>query len=147
MHYWTTSDFLSWHNKNGSIRNIKEFSRRPSTSKIKLIVILAGLNAKNGLRTTQITDRIFKIIEMNHWIDRSSRYSKCLNIWRVEPIINEATSMLVTDVGNEMCWWQFEDVGDGFGHFGHQNPLSLNISLGHQHPKDVTKILILSPTF
>ena len=26
-------------------------------------------------------------------------------------------------------------------------PLSLNISIGNQHPKDVTKILILSPTF
>ena len=24
--------------------------------------------------------------------------------------------MLVTDIGNEMCKWQFKDVGDGFGH-------------------------------
>ena len=55
--------------------------------------------------------------------------------------------MLVTDVGDEMCWGQFEDVDDGFGHFGDQNPLSLNISVGHQHPKDFTKILILSPSW
>ena len=41
----------------------------------------------------------------------------------------------------------FEDVGDGFGHFDHQLPQSLNNSVGHQHPKDVTKILILSPAF
>ena len=30
--------------------------------------------------------------------------------------------MLVMDVGDEMCWWQLEDVGDGFLHFDH--PLS-----------------------
>ena len=58
-----------------------------------------------------------------------------------------ATSMLVTDVGDEMFWIQFEDVSDGFSFFGHQRPLSLNISVGHQHPKDVTKILFLLPTF
>ena len=55
--------------------------------------------------------------------------------------------MLVMDVGDEVCWWQFKNVGDGFGHFGHQHPLSLNINVRRQHPKDVTKILILSPTF
>ena len=57
-----------------------------------------------------------------------------------------ATSMLVTDVGDEMGSWQFQDVGHlrGFGHFGHQHPLSLNISVGGQHPKDVTKVLIRS---
>jgi len=38
-----------------------------------------------------------------------------------------------------------EDVGNAFGYFGHQNPLSLKISVGHQLPKDVTKILIMSP--
>ena len=37
-----------------------------------------------------------------------------------------ATSMLVTDVINdemldEMCWSHFEDVGDGFCHFGRQH--------------------------
>ena len=58
-----------------------------------------------------------------------------------------AISMLVTDFGEEMCWRQFQDVGDAFGYFGHQHPLSLNISVGHQLAKDVTKILILSPTF
>ena len=51
---------------------------------------------------------------------------------------NLATSMLVTDVGDEMWWWQFEDFGDDFGDFGHQHPLFLNISVGHQHRKDVT---------
>ena len=57
-----------------------------------------------------------------------------------------ATSMLVTDVGDEMCLWQLWDVGDGFGCFCRQHPLSLNISVGHQQPKDVTNIEILSPT-
>ena len=26
----------------------------------------------------------------------------------------EATSMLVMDVGDEICWWQLWDVGDRF---------------------------------
>ena len=52
--------------------------------------------------------------------------------------------MLVTNVGHEMCWWQLWDVSDGFDLFCHQHPLSFNISVGHQHPKIVTKIK--SPT-
>ena len=51
-----------------------------------------------------------------------------------------ATSMLVTDVGNEVCWRQLLDVGDGFGRFCHQNPLSLNTSVGHHQTKDATKL-------
>ena len=43
------------------------------------------------------------------------------------------TSMLVTDVGDEKWWWKLLDVGDGFGHFGHQHPLSFYISFVHQH--------------
>ena len=57
-----------------------------------------------------------------------------------------STSMLVTDVGDEMFWSKFQDVGDDFGHFGHQHPLSFNINVEHQHSKDVTKILTLLPT-
>ena len=57
-----------------------------------------------------------------------------------------ATSMLVTDVGEEMCWRQLWDVGDDFGRFYHQHPLSFNISVGHQHPKVVTNIENRSPT-
>ena len=45
-----------------------------------------------------------------------------------------ATSMLMTDVGGEMCWLQLLHVGDGFGRVRHQHPLSINISVEHQHP-------------
>ena len=45
------------------------------------------------------------------------------------------------DVGDG--FWR-RDVGDGFGYFGHQDPLSFYISVGYQHSKDVTKIEILS---
>ena len=55
-----------------------------------------------------------------------------------------ATSMLVTDVGDELCWRQLLDVDDSFGRFYHQHPLFFNISVGHQQPKDVTNIEILS---
>ena len=40
-----------------------------------------------------------------------------------------------------------KDVDDGFGPFGHQNPLSLDISGEQQNPKDVTNILIPSSIF
>ena len=56
-----------------------------------------------------------------------------------------ATSMLVTDVGDKICWRHFWDVGNGFGWFCRQHPLSFSISV-HQHPKDVTNIEILSLT-
>ena len=45
------------------------------------------------------------------------------------------TLMLVADVGDKMCEWQLKDVGDGFGDFGHQHPLSFPISVEHQRPK------------
>ena len=55
------------------------------------------------------------------------------------------------------CWWRMLETkcvgdnfkilvshtnGDGFCHFGYQRSLSFNISVGQQHPKDVTKIVI-----
>ena len=40
--------------------------------------------------------------------------------------IQMVTSMLVTDVGDEMCWWQVWDVGDRFKN--------------HQHNKKVANI-------
>ena len=47
---------------------------------------------------------------------------------------------LVTNVGDEMCWRQLRDIGDGLGRFRHQHPLSLNIL-----SKDVTNIEIVLP--
>ena len=48
--------------------------------------------------------------------------------------------MLVTDVGDEMRWRKLSDVGDRFGRFRHQTPVSFNISFGHQRPKILTKM-------
>ena len=31
----------------------------------------------------------------------------------------------MTDAGDELCWWQFKDFGDGFGHFGYQDRNSI----------------------
>ena len=45
-----------------------------------------------------------------------------------------ATSMLATDVGDEI------------ERFCHQHPLSFSMSVGHQHPKDIIYIEILSQT-
>ena len=66
--------------------------------------------------------------------------------WWIRWALWMVTSMLVTDVGDEMCWWKAYGVGDGFRHFGHYNPLSFYVDIGHKHLKDVTKIEILSPT-
>ena len=49
--------------------------------------------------------------------------------------------MLLTDVGNEMCWWQSRDFGDGFGPFEHWRRTA---QLGYQHLKDVTNTQELS---
>ena len=44
-----------------------------------------------------------------------------------------ATSMLVADIWDEMCWRHFSDIGDGFGCF--------TISkFCHRHPKPDTNI-------
>ena len=43
------------------------------------------------------------------------------------------------------CLWRMLEtkcVGDGFGHFCHQHPLSFYISVGQQHSKDVTDITV-----
>ena len=70
----------------------------------------------------------------------------------------------MTDVGDEMCWRQLWDIGDGFYgtfyRYGHQHPLSFNISnvtlalginilkispiskLRHQQPKIVTNVYV-----
>ena len=56
-----------------------------------------------------------------------------LKIWLVK-FITRVTSMLITDVGEEMCWLQLQDSGDSFGQFS------------HKHSKDVTKIETPSPT-
>ena len=52
--------------------------------------------------------------------------------------------MLVTDVGDVMCWRQLTDVGDGIlGHLGQQ--LSFRVTSGsHQYSKIVTNFM--SPT-
>ena len=52
--------------------------------------------------------------------------------WRKHFVSETATSMLVTDVGDKMCWRQLWGVGDGFGRFCHQHSLSFSISVGHQ---------------
>jgi len=61
--------------------------------------------------------------------------------------------MLVTDIRDEMCYWQILYVGDGSGYLGHENQLSFYISVGrhhskmsptskfnHQHPQIVTNL-------
>ena len=44
---------------------------------------------------------------------------------------------LVTNVGDERCWRQHWDVGDGFGRFRRRHSLSFDTNVGHQHPKDI----------
>ena len=53
--------------------------------------------------------------------------------------------MLVTDVGDKMCWRKLSDVGDSFSRFRHKHPLSFDISVGQQHLIDIINIEIPSP--
>ena len=50
------------------------------------------------------------------------------------------TSMLMTDVGDEMCWLQLYDVCDNFDLYGNQDPIYY--SFGPKHSNDVTSIEI-----
>ena len=52
--------------------------------------------------------------------------------------LNPATSILVTDVGDEMCWRELRDVGDGYRRYRHLHASRTNIY-------NVTNIEILSP--
>ena len=67
-----------------------------------------------------------------------------MKVSKLDRIAVEATSMLVTDVGDKMCLRQFLDVGDDFRRFCHHHPLSFNICVGHQKLNDVTNIEILA---
>ena len=70
--------------------------------------------------------------------------------------IREVTSMLVTDAGNQMCWWQVLDVGDRFrmleNHQHNQisrqhNDSATNISNRSRWPGHHHKVLpTMSPT-
>ena len=50
------------------------------------------------------------------------------------------TSMSVTDVGNEMCWWShtWSYWWRFIGHFSHQHLISFYISVDYQHSKYMT---------
>ena len=67
----------------------------------------------------------------------SKRVSKKSVSWRQES--GSWRRMLETKYVGDI-----NDIGDGFGHFGHQYPISFYISVEHQHSKDVTNSEILS---
>ena len=74
----------------------------------------------------------------------------CNKLFKYDQKTFFATSMLVMDFGDEMCWWQFKDIGDCFGHFGHQHSLSHErwaptSKRCHQDLNSVANILKLSP--
>ena len=71
---------------------------------------------------------------------------------RKDRILNDRTqiSFAYIDVEDGMSWWQLEDFGDGFGHFGrfyisigHIQKMSPRSKFSHQHPQiDVTNITV-----
>ena len=70
---------------------------------------------------------------------------KNVKLWSCENCANALTDSTIkfftdfdyVDVGDEICWWHFKHVGDGFGH---QRSLSFEINVGHQHSNNVTNI-------
>jgi len=60
----------------------------------------------------------------------------CLKDWVLN--CRTVTSMLVTYLRDEMCWWQQFNVVS-------ESKTSCNISVGHKHSKDVTNIEFQSP--
>ena len=85
---------------------------------------VAGSTNRTNRKLLMATKYFFKISSRHqvsvvmvqiHW----TLFGICL-IWLIFFIRYEsATSMSVTDVGDEMCGWQFRDVDDGFASFRH----------------------------
>ena len=61
------------------------------------------------------------------------KYSQKNAAFAQESKIRQVTSMLVTNVVEEMCWRQLEDVGSGSGYFGQQHQLSFCICISLEH--------------
>ena len=127
----------------------------------QILVQLRLLWSRSGGEMGQIKSKpIFKSCELywckigsDFWTDRQTPSGSTTKTMTI--------SMLVTDVGDKMCWRQPWDVCHSFGFFRLQYPLSFNITnvtlasdniqrmspiskFCHQHPKIVTKIK--SPT-
>ena len=60
---------------------------------------------------------------------------------RNRDIISRVTSMLVTNVGDQICWWQILDVGDRF-----RMLVTDLIHRNHQHNEKIANVMILPPT-
>jgi len=67
-------------------------------------------------------DFLFHFIFQKTWSDRKLEQIFLKLFWRIENLkfgrfkwfTKQVTSMLVTDVGDQMLWWQIWDVGDQF---------------------------------
>ena len=57
------------------------------------------------------------------------------NLWHQK--LNKVTSMLVTDVGDQMCWWQNLDVGDK----SHHQHRELGTNIKYQSPTSHSGVL------
>ena len=54
-----------------------------------------------------------------------------------------ATTLLVTDGEDKMCWRQLRDVDDDSDRFRHHYPPALSISVGHQ-PENCNKHKVIN---
>ena len=57
-------------------------------------------------------------------------FSNKLRHQQVREVQAKFTNILVTDVGDEVCWSHVWEVDDNYSRFSHQQPLYLNISDG-----------------
>ena len=101
---WYMSVYMLWYiytpysdRKSSPVMDSRVASYRPAFWKWKNIVQAL----KFGPHRTQV-----RRIELRNRGRRPRPWSQ---------VIVMVTSMLVTDVGDQMCWWQFWDVGDRFG--------------------------------
>jgi len=81
-------------------------------------------------------------VEQKLTSDQTKSWTKKLAIG---PEDQKVTSMLVMDVEDEMCWWNFQNVSDRLSNFHNQHSISFNISADSQCATNVTKIEIPSP--
>ena len=141
---------VTWNDENQGLKSLKSRSGNPSKNTYVQTKMANSKPKKPKLVSNQSSKCIRKYPSS---FETSSKKGsiRCETLFRCEKRIQTkaqrtaqlATSMLVTDVGDEMCWRQLWDVGDVFGRFCHQHPLSFNISVGL--PDSGTNIQKMSP--
>ena len=128
-----------------STKNWKFDFLRDLAKMTKLCLLLGAIHLTHGLNNfnanavrRKVSRKVFLIFSLSPIL---------MNITLLLELILSLSNSLKTTGSNfwlHRCWWQMLEtkcVGDGYGHFSHQHPLPIYISVGHQYSKEATSTL------